>query len=143
MLINQISAFLPNQKGSLSELTGILMEHKIDIRALSIYDTTEFGILRMVVDDPDKTVEILKNEGIVAKVSQVLALEPEDKPGALHEVFTILKENDLNVEYVYSFTMNKNEMPYFILRTDDQQRAADVLVKNGIKVIHKNEVYGL
>jgi len=141
MLIKQISIFIPNKKGSLSELTDILVANNIDIRAIAVFDTAEFGILRIVVDDPDKAVEILKAEGIVAKVSKVLAVEPEDKPGSLNEIFTILKDNEINIDYIYSFVMRKNEMPFIVLKVDEQEKAADILAKNGINVVNKEEIY--
>lgn len=142
MLIKQISIFIPNKKGSLSELTNILVAHEIDIRAIAVFDTTEFGILRIVVDNPDKTVEVLREEGIIAKVTEVLAVEPEDKPGALSEIFEILRDNDLNIEYIYSFVMRKTEMPYIVLKLDNQERGAEVLAANGINVVNKSEAYG-
>lgn len=141
MLIKQISIFIPNKKGSLSQLTDILVAHKIDIRAIAVFDTTEFGILRIVVDDPDRAVEVLKSEGIVAKVSKVLAVEPEDKPGSLNEIFTILKDNEINIEYIYSFVMRKAEMPYIVLKVDEQEKAAEILAANGINVVNKDEIY--
>ncbi|MEL7655867.1 MAG: ACT domain-containing protein, partial [Bacillota bacterium] len=127
MLIKQISIFIPNKKGSLSDLTDILIAHNIDIRAIAVFDTTEFGILRIVVDDPDRAVEILKEKGVVAKVSRVIAVEPEDKPGSLNEIFSILRDSDINIEYIYSFIMRKKEMPYVVLKVDDQERAVDEL----------------
>lgn len=141
MLIKQISIFIPNKKGSLSELTDILIAHNIDIRAIAVFDTTEFGILRIVVDDPDRAVELLKEEGVVAKVSKVIAVEPEDKPGSLNEIFSILRDSDINIEYIYSFIMRKKEMPYVVLKVDDQQRAVDELTAHGINVINKEEIY--
>ncbi|WP_027399745.1 ACT domain-containing protein [Anaerovorax odorimutans] len=141
MLIKQISIFTQNKKGSLSQITEILDAHKIDIRAIAIFDTTEYGILRMVVDDPDKAVELLKAEGIVAKVSKVIAVEPEDKPGALNEIFTVLRDNDLNIEYIYSFVMRKTEMPYIVLKLDNQETAVNILVENGINVVNKDDIY--
>jgi len=141
MLIKQISIFIPNHKGSLSQLTDILIAHKIDIRAIAVFDTTEFGILRIVVDDPDRAVEILKAEGIVAKVSKVIAVEPEDKPGSLNEIFSILRDSNINIEYIYSFIMRKKEMPYIVLKVDDQERAVDELTAHGVNVINKEEIY--
>jgi hypothetical protein len=141
MLIKQISIFIPNKKGSLSQLTDILIAHNIDIRAIAVFDTAEFGILRIVVDDPDRAVEILKEEGIVAKVSRVIAVEPEDKPGSLNEIFSILRDADINVEYIYSFIMRKNELPYIVLKVDEQEKAVDVLTAQGINVVNKEEVY--
>ena len=141
MLIKQISIFIPNKKGSLSQLTDILVAHNIDIRAIAVFDTAEFGILRIVVDDPDRAVETLKAEGIVAKVSRVIAVEPEDKPGSLNEIFSILRDADINVEYIYSFIMRKNELPYIVLKVDEQEKAVDVLTAQGINVVNKEEVY--
>ena len=141
MLIKQISIFIPNKKGSLSQLTDILIAHKIDIRAIAVFDTAEFGILRIVVDDPDRAVEILNEEGVVAKVSKVIAVEPEDKPGSLNEIFTILKDADVNIDYIYSFIMRKKEMPYIVLKVDEQEKAVEVLTSKGINVINKEEIY--
>ncbi len=142
MLIKQISIFIPNKKGSLTQLTDILMAHNIDIRAIAVFDTAEYGILRIVVDEPDRAVEILKEEGIVAKVSKVIAVEPEDKPGSLNEIFSILRDSNINIEYIYSFIMRKKEMPYIVLKVNDQERAADELTAQGINVINKEEIYG-
>jgi len=141
MLIKQISIFIPNKKGSLSELTDILIAHSIDIRAIAVFDTAEFGILRIVVDDPDRAIEILNQEGVVAKVSKVIAVEPEDKPGSLNEIFTILRDADINIDYVYSFIMRKKELPYIVLKVDEQEKAVEVLTAAGINVINKEEVY--
>jgi hypothetical protein len=141
MLIKQISIFIPNKKGSLSQLTDILIAHNIDIRAIAVFDTAEFGILRIVVDDPDRAVEILNEEGVVAKVSKVIAVEPEDKPGSLNEIFTILKDADINIDYIYSFIMRKKEMPFIVLKVDEQEKAVEVLTTAGINVINKEEVY--
>jgi hypothetical protein len=141
MLIKQISIFIPNKKGSLSELTDILVAQGIDIRAIAVFDTSEFGILRIVVDDPDRAVEILNKEGVVAKVSKVIAVEPEDKPGSLNQIFTILRDADINIDYIYSFIMRKKEMPYIVLKVDEQEKAVEVLTSNGINVINKEEVY--
>lgn len=135
MLLKQISIFIPNRKGTLAKLTGILGQNKIDIRAISVFDTTEFGILRLVVDDPQKTLELLKQEGFVAKLSDVIAVEPEDKPGSLDRIFNILAENDINIEYIYSYVMRMRELPYIVLKTSDMERAITVLKENGIKVI--------
>lgn len=142
MLIKQISIFIPNKKGSLSQLTDILIAHHIDIRAIAVFDTAEFGILRIVVDDPDRAVDVLNKEGVVAKVSRVIAVEPEDKPGSLNTIFSILRDADINIEYIYSFIMRQKEMPYVVLKVDQQERAVDVLTDHGINVVNKEEIYG-
>lgn len=135
MLVKQISIFIPNRKGTLAKLTETLKENGIDIRAISVFDTTEFGILRLVVDEPDRTLEILKKEGFVAKVSHVIAVEPDDKPGSLDEIFHILAENDINIEYIYSYVMRLRELPYIVLKTSDMERAIEVLKDHNIRVI--------
>jgi len=141
MLIKQLSIFIPNKKGSLSQLTDILIAHNIDIRAIAVFDTADFGILRIVVDDPDRAVELLNKEGVVAKVSKVIAVEPEDKPGSLNQIFTILRDADINIEYIYSFILRKKEMPYIVLKVDQQEKAVEVLTASGINVINKEEIY--
>jgi len=93
------------------------------------------------VDDPDRAVEILSEEGVVAKVSKVIAVEPEDKPGSLNEIFTILKDADINIDYIYSFIMRKKEMPFIVLKVDEQEKAVEVLTNAGINVINKEEIY--
>lgn len=141
MQIKQISVFISNQKGSLADLTDILIANSIDIRAISVFDTADFGILRMVVNDPDKAVEVLQREGFVAKVTKVLAVEPTDEPGSLNHIFTLMKENGINIDYIYSFVMRRREMPYIVLKADDLKKAADVLISSGINVVNKEEVY--
>ncbi|KNZ41046.1 amino acid-binding protein [Acetobacterium bakii] len=142
MLINQLSVFIENKKGHLSKITKVLKDASVDIRAISVFDSAEFGILRMVVDKPDEGVAALKNAGHVVKQSFVLAVEPSDKVGSFHDVFNVLFENDLNIEYVYSFVMpNNTGAPLIILKVDDQEKAIDVLTKSGIIVIPKEEIY--
>ena len=140
MQMRQLSVFLENRKGTLADLTGILMQHKLDIRAMAVFDTSEFGILRMVVDDPDKALTVLHQEGYVAKMSTIIAVEPDDRPGALNEIFQLLTTNDINIEYVYSFVMRKREMPYIVLKADDQERAVTLLLAAGIKVVNPEEI---
>jgi hypothetical protein len=140
MLIKQISIFLPNQEGHLAKVTKVLLEHNIDIRAIVAFDTAEYGILRAIVTEPDRAVELLKQDGFVAKTSKVIVVEPEDRTGSLHELFAILSENHMNIEYTYCFVMKKNTMPYFVLKVDELEKAAEVLTNKGIKVINKVEL---
>ena len=141
MFVKQISIFIPNKKGSLAHLTELLVAHEIDIRAIAVFDTAEFGILRLIVNNPDKAIEVLKEEGLVAKVSKVLAVNPEDKPGSLNQIFSILRDYDINVEYVYSFVMRQREMPYIVVKVDKEKEAADALTANNIVIVNKEEVY--
>ncbi|HPD90213.1 MAG: ACT domain-containing protein [Anaerovoracaceae bacterium] len=137
MAIQQLSVLLPNQHGTLANLTDIFYREGIDIRAISVYDTTEYGILRTVVDDPDKAVEILKKNGIVAMLSDIMAINPEDRRGSLNEIFGILAQAGVNVDYVYSFVVKKGGPQYFVLKVEDISRAEDLLAEKGIEVIKK------
>lgn len=138
MRIKQISVFLPNQRGTLADLTELLAANQIDIRAISVFDTEEFGILRLIVDDPERCVEILKTEGLVAKISQALAIEPEDSPGTLNRIFRLLADGGINIEYIYSYVMRKTEMPYIVLKLDQQEKGVQVLTEAGVKGMQEN-----
>lgn len=137
MGIKQLSIFVANEKGTLADVTRIFREHDIDIRAISVYDTVDYGILRTVVSDPEKAVEELAKEGIVSKVSDILAINPEDRRGSLNDVFTLLGENDINIDYIYSFLVRENGAQLFVLKVDDKEKAQDLLEKNGVKIIRQ------
>ena len=135
MAIKQLSVLLPNQYGMLANLTEIFFKEDIDIRAMSVYDTTEYGILRAVVDDPDKAVEVLKKNGIVAMLSDIMAVNPEDRKGSLNEIFHILSNNNVNVDYIYSFVVKKGGPQYFVLKVADIPKVETLLESHGIEVI--------
>jgi hypothetical protein len=135
MAIKQLSILIPNEKGALADLTETFCEAEIDIRAISVSDTTEYGILRTVVDEPEKAIKCLAEKGIIAKESEVLAINPEDKRGSLTAVFKLLGANDINIDYVYSFVVRQKEDQYFVLKVNEIQRAEKLLEKNGVQVI--------
>ncbi|MGV8907286.1 MAG: amino acid-binding protein [Acetobacterium sp.] len=142
MLINQLSVFIENKKGHLSKITKVLKDASVDIRAISVFDSAEFGILRVVVDKPEEGVIALKNAGHIVKQSMVLAVEPSDNVGSFHDVFNVLYDNDINIEYVYSFVLPSNiGAPLIILKADDQEKAIVVLKQSNIVVIPKELVY--
>ncbi len=144
MLISQLSVFIENKKGHLSKITKVLKEAHVDIRAISVFDSAEFGILRIVVDKPEVAAEALKNAGHVVKQSYVLAIDPSDKVGSLYDVFTLLAENDVNIEYVYSFVMPNNQgSPLIILKADDQEKAIALLTASDFSLIPKEDVYNV
>lgn len=130
MLIEQLSIFLSNQPGHVTGLTGILAENGIDIRAAVLFDTPDYGILRTIVNNPAKALEILKAEGYVAKISRVVAVELDDSLGSLHDMFTALSEQNLNVEYSYCFVI-KGRKPFFVVKADDVEKAAQALLDKG------------
>jgi len=140
MLIQQLSVFLPNQKGHMARVTKILQENGIDLRAVVAFDTSEYGILRLIVSDPEKALAVLLGEGFVAKISKIVAVEPEDRTGSLNELFCLLADNDLNIDYTYCFVIQKKEMPYFALKTNDLEKTAALLHKNGYKVVNLSEI---
>jgi hypothetical protein len=143
MIIKQVSIFVENRPGSLQEITAVLKDHDIDIRALSIADTTDFGILRMIVGEPEKAAEILNKAGFMVSVTSVVAVGLEDKPGALHGVLEILYNEGISVEYAYAFITRKSDGAYVILRVEDIQRAAEALKKGGVRVICSEELYSI
>lgn len=142
-LIKQISIFVENKPGRLKAMTNILKENNIDIRALSIADTKDFGILRLIVNDPDKTCEVLKNAECTVTITEVLAVGLEDKPGGLAVVMDTLFENSISVEYMYAFFSKLEGQASVILRVNDNKKAADVLSNAEIKLLTSEEIYSM
>ncbi len=140
MELKQLSIFVENKKGRLEEITGILANEQIHIRAVSIADTTDYGILRLIVNKPDDAMVALKENGITVSITSVIAIAIDDKPGALYEAVKLLSENDISVEYMYAFLNPTNEAASVILRIEDNQKAIDVLKKGGIRLMGHEEV---
>jgi len=143
MTVKQISVFLENRPGQLVELTDILSAHSIDIRALSIADTKDFGILRLIVDDPDKTADVLRTAECVFSVAPVLAVAIADEPGSLSKILHILCEAGINLEYTYAFITRRAECAYMILRVEDNEATAAVLAAHGIQLAAQKELFCL
>ena len=127
MTINQISVFLENRPGQLAEFTKLLEENQIDMRAMTIAESQDFGILRLVVDDPYKTVSVVKEAGYICAVTPVLAVEIPDKPGSLVGMLAKLGEGGVNLEYTYAFSARKKDAAYMALRVNDPEKAAKLL----------------
>jgi hypothetical protein len=134
MKTRQISIFLENKVGRILEITEILGAHTINIRALSLADTSDFGILRMIVDDVEKSVKILKEKGFIVKESHVVAVEVPDKPGGLAAVLKILGKEKINVEYMYAFFEQPQNKALLIFRFENPDRAVQILQENGINI---------
>ncbi|THB75867.1 MAG: ACT domain-containing protein [Desulfobacteraceae bacterium] len=143
MLAEQISIFLENKEGRLAEVTAILSDAGVNIRALSLADTTDFGILRMIVSDNVKAEAALKKEGFTVGKTKIVAVEVTDEPGGLNQVLDPLCANDINVEYMYAFANPKCQNAIMIFRFDDSDRALEILKEKNIKVIAGEEVYNL
>ncbi|MBQ8503261.1 MAG: ACT domain-containing protein [Clostridia bacterium] len=135
MIIKQLSIFVENKKGRLAEITEIISKADANIRALSIADTTDFGILRLIVDRPDEAAAALKSSGITVSVTNVIAIGIDDTPGAFSVPMRILSEADIDVEYMYAFITRKSEKAYVILRVADNDAAAKVLLDKGVELL--------
>lgn len=140
MTVQQISVFLENKPGGLAEFAGVLSENNINMRAMCIAETPDFGILRIIVDDVYNTMCTMKEAGYICSATKVLAVEIPDKPGSLLNTLTVLGENGINLEYSYAFTTTKKDVAYMILRVNDNEKATEVLLKNGIRLVGQEEI---
>lgn len=142
MAIQQISVFVENQKGKLADTLKALAEENINIRAMSIADTKDFGILRLITSDNIKTKEVLSKDSIV-NITEVIAAKIEDRAGALYEVIDILAKSDINIEYMYAFTASEAFGAYVVLRVDDAAQAQTVLDAEGVPTLCENDILSL
>ncbi|MBQ7444988.1 MAG: ACT domain-containing protein [Clostridia bacterium] len=138
--IRQISVFLANQSGRLAEVTKILADNGIDIIALSIADTASYGALRMITDDNDRAIEVLKEGGFVSKINHVLGIEIPNEPGALSKVLSAFDENGISVEYIYAFVGKSGTNARVIIRVNDNEHGTEVLSSIGIRLITEDEI---
>jgi len=143
MAVKQISVFLENRKGRLAEVTLSLSREKINIRALSLADTSEFGVLRIIVDSPERALAALKAHGFSAQVTEVIAVEVEDRPGGLAHILEVLDEDNVTVEYLYACVEKKGDHAIVICRIDDRERALQVLEKHGISTLNAEALRSL
>lgn len=143
MSVKQISVFLENKGGRLADVTKALGEQGIDISALSIADTTNFGILRMIVNNPDRAESALKEKGYAVRVSEVLAMAVEDTPGSLSGALDILEKSGIAIEYIYAFVGKTDSRALVVLKAGDMDKASRVLTDAGICVLGDEEVYKL
>lgn len=141
MTVNQISVFLENKPGQLAELTRALSDNDISLRALSIADTRDYGIARLMVDDPYKTALVLKEGGWVSKMTPVLAVQMPDQAGALEQILDVLAKNNIDLEYVYAFLSHKINSACLVIRAEDNDKAAKVLTDHGIRLASQDELY--
>ena len=132
MTIQQISVFLENRAGQLAEITAILSEHQINMRALHIAETSDYGVLRMIVDRPQKAASLLLEHGFILSMTPVLAVVVPDEPGGLGKILTLLAEKSLDVEYVYSVFGQVQGRACMIFRVADLDRLAALLKDNGM-----------
>lgn len=140
MKIKQISVFLENRKGRLSKAMNVLSNAGVNIRALSIADTSEFGILRMIVPEPELAEEKLAENNFVVKVNEIIAVEVSDEPGGLDTVLGLLNNANVNVEYLYAFVEKKINKAIVVIRTEDLDASIKVLEEGGVTILSAEEI---
>ena len=144
MLIKQISVFVENVPGKLVEVSQILGDNGIDMSALSLADSSDFGILRLIVNDPDKAYQVLRDHAFVVKQSDVIAAVIDDRPGGLTAVLRILAEAKVSVEYMYAFVGNRQDgHAVVVMRTDNEEIAQQALDTHHISTLSPKDIYRL
>ena len=140
-MIKQISVFLENKSGRLIRVAQVLGNSNINIRGFSIADTSDFGILRMIVDQPDKAIKELKDNGIMATVTEVIAMEVPDTPGGLATVLGYMEQENINIEYLYSFIEKPTSNAIIMMRVERIEDALEVLEKNKVPIVGGERIY--
>jgi hypothetical protein len=140
MKVEQISIFIENKSGRLAEITAILGKAGINIRALSLADTSDFGILRLIVDDSEKALKVLKEQRFTVSITNVIGVAVPDTPGGLTSILQILDNNSVNVEYMYAFVERSGDNAVIIFRFDNIDEAIAALTKNGIKILPSEHI---
>ena len=135
MLVKQLSVFMENRPGRLYKLTHALGQEGIDFVTLSIADTKDYGIVRFIARDNDRAYEILKQTGFTVGQTELIGVEVEDKPNALAEVIALLEEENINIEYLYSFVLTNHNSAKILMRVEDTERAVKLLGERGIKLL--------
>lgn len=140
MLIKQMSVFVENTTGRLADLTRVLADAGIDIKASCIADTVDFGILRCIVDDPEAATKVLKENGFTASITEVIAVELADRPGGFADVLEVLSAEKIGVDYIYSTIRSKEGTAIIVLKVEDPQQAINVLQKHNVKLYEMKEL---
>lgn len=131
MIIKQMSIFVENKPGRLAEITNIIAKNNINIKALSVADTTNFGILRIIVDNPETVESVLKEAGLTVSITSVITACIHNRPGGLAEVLTLLADNSITIEYMYAFIAKSENEAYVVMRIEDEEKAVNILRANG------------
>ena len=140
MAIRQLSVFVENKKGSLHEITDVIAKAGIDLRSMCIADTSDYGIVRMITDDPVRAQKILEEAGHIANVREVTAFAVPDVPGGLAQVLDMLEDNGVNIEYLYALVTRNVGKAYAVARTDFPKKAEKVLTENGIELLEEEQI---
>ncbi len=140
MFIKQLSIFVENKVGRLQNIINALGENEVNISALSIADTTDFGILRIIVDNPDKAKLVLKGMGVISKTTDVVAVYIDDRSGGLAAVLNLVSNAGIGIEYMYAFLGRREGKALMVLKADDEEMLEQVLTKHGIELAKPNEI---
>lgn len=143
MYIKQITVFLENKPGRMAELAATLARNEIDIRALSLADTTNFGILRLIVSDPYLAQDKLKEAGYTVNLTPVIAVRIDDRPGGLAAALAVLDAGGISIEYLYAFISRKADMASVVMRVDDGDKAVSLLEQNNIVFLSDSDIHDL
>ncbi len=143
MIIKQLSIFLENRSGRINEITSLLGAENINIRALTLADSSDFGVMRLIVDDLDKAITCLENNNISIGLTSVIAVEVPDRPGGLAEVMNKIENSGLNVKYMYSIPEKKHNNAIMIMRFDDAEETAERLKNEGLNILKQENVLNL
>lgn len=140
MKVQQISVFLENKAGRLANVAKVLSDNGINIRALTIADTSDFGILRMIVNQPDKACDVLKSAGFMVKQNPVIAVQIEDREGLFYDLMSLCDQNGINIEYTYSFVEQTSNRAILFMRFEKPDEAIELFVRNGYKLLKNEEI---
>ena len=140
MAIKQLSVFVENEKGKLSEITGLIAKAGVDMRAMSIADTSEFGILRLIVKEPDRVKALLEESGFISTLNDVIGVEISDKPGGLAQIVALFASNGINMEYMYAFLTRIEGKAYLVVRVDDTEAVEKLLASEGIHMLSAADI---
>jgi len=141
MLIKQLSVFVENRRGKMSEITQSLASKGIDLRALTLADTNEFGLLRLIVSKPDEAYTLLREAGIMVRMSEVIAIGVSDKPGEFAKAVQVIADAGIDLEYLYGFASRKKEEAVIIMRLDQPGEGVSALRDGGFRIIDCEEIY--
>ena len=143
MIIKQLSIFLENRSGRINEITSLLGAENINIRALTLADSSDFGVMRLIVDDLDRAIACLENNNISIGLTSVIAVEVPDQPGGLAEVMNKIENSGLNVKYMYSIPEKKHNNAIMIMRFDNAEETAEKLKNKGLNILKQENVLNL
>ncbi len=140
MAIRQLSVFLENKKGTLHEITDVLAKADIDLRSMCIADTSDYGIVRVIANDPERAIKVLNEAGHTANIRAVTAFAVPDCPGGLAKVLKLLEENSVDIEYMYALVTTSVDKAYAVMRTDDDAKTENILKENGIELLDEAHI---